>query len=52
MGGAPLLKFFYYFGGLSPPLNILALALLSKFIDLASKVFSTAVINYELLRGY
>ena len=36
----------------APPLEILALALLFKVIDIASKVFSTAMLNYALLRSY
>ena len=44
MGGVPLAKNFDHFGGLSPPST--------SCIGLASKVFSTAVINYALLRGY
>ena len=49
--GAQLDNTIDHFGGLSP-LKILALPLLSKFIDLASKAFSTVMINYALLRGY
>ena len=49
-GEAPLLRFLISLGG-SAPLKTLALALLVKFIDLASKVFSTAMINYALLRS-
>ena len=40
-GGTPLVKTFDHFW-----------PYFSKFIDLASKVFSTAMLNYELLRGY
>ena len=47
----PLAKIIDRFGGLRP-LKILALALLSKFIDLASNVFSIVLINSALLRGY
>ena len=50
-GGSPFSRFLITLGG-SAPLKTLALALLSKFIDLASKVFSIAMINYALLRGY
>ena len=45
----PLVKTFDHFGGLSP-LKVPALPLLFK--ALTSKVFSTAILNYALLRGY
>ena len=53
-GGAPLVETLDHFGGAQHPLEILALALLFKVysIDIASKVFSTAMLNYALLRGY
>ena len=51
-GGAYLVKFIDHFGGLSPPkISCIALCF-SKFIDLVSKGFSIAMINYALLRGY
>ena len=50
-GGAPLVKIIDHFGG-SASLEFLHWPYFSKFIDLASKVFSIAMINYSLLRGY
>ena len=50
-GGTPLVKTFDHFGG-SAPLKFLHWPCFSKIIDLASKVFSTAMLNYKLLRGY
>ena len=45
--GAPFVKIIDHFGGPSP-LKILALPLLSKFIDLAYKGFSIAMISYAI----
>ena len=47
----PLLKFFIILGA-QPPKKVLHWPCFSKFIDIASKVFSTAMLNYALLRGY
>ena len=49
-GRSPLLKLPFILGA-SAPLKILALALLSKCIDIASKVFCIAMINYSLLHS-
>ena len=38
--------------GAQPPYNFLHWPCFLKFINIASKVFSTAMINYALLRGY
>jgi len=49
-GQRPLVKITVHFGG-SASLESLALALLSKCIDLASKMFCIALIKYSLLYG-
>ena len=50
-GGAPLLKLLFILWG-SAPLASLVLALLSKSIDLASKMPCIDTINYALPDGY
>ena len=50
-GGAPLLKFAITLGGLAPQ-KFMHWPCFSKFVDLASKVFSIVMISYALLRGY
>ena len=50
-GQNPFVKIIDHFGG-SAALKILDWPWFSKFIDLASKAFSIAMINYALLRDY
>ena len=51
-GAEPSLLKFLIVLGAQPPLKVLHWPCFSKYIALASKVFSTAMLNYALLRGY